>query len=147
MDTDIGVVYYWYQLMSDGNDYESVNMNILFWCGIMFILLYRLITLIVVSCDVIILDALDCSVTIDADCYDPILVLLDLYIFKVVYRSFKTANETLSNNAKIRKARQEKGNEMNQTHVTEVTQDEELSQDEEKEIKVSADLTFFEVTD
>ena len=44
--TDIGVVYYWYQLMVDDNDYESVNLEIFFWCGISFLILYRFFVLL-----------------------------------------------------------------------------------------------------
>eukprot|EP01084_Bolivina_argentea_P215908 366660_1 len=95
--TDIGVVYYWYTLMTDEIDYESVNMHVFFWCGVSFLLLYRLLTLFFVILDVL------CNINLDSDWYDIILVLCDLYIFKAVYNSFQQANDKLQKNTKLRK--------------------------------------------
>ena len=43
---------------------------------------------------------------VDSDWYDMLLVLLDVYIFRAVHASFKEANEAMSKNAEIRKAKE-----------------------------------------
>ena len=83
--TDIGVILYWHGLMIDetkkGIDYQSVDMTVFFWCGISFLLVYRVFTLIFVLIDV--LGCVDIS-ALDSNWYDIILILLDVYIFKAV---------------------------------------------------------------
>eukprot|EP01084_Bolivina_argentea_P020692 38474_1 len=97
--TDIGVLYYWYTLMKDeqeygGEYYQSVNMKSFFWTGIAFLSVYRLCVFIFAIwnwlCDG------------DGDWYDIILVLLDLYIFKTVYESFSEAQGVITGNARKR---------------------------------------------
>ena len=82
--TDIGVILYWHGLMIDetkkGIDYESVNMTVFFWCGISFLLVYRVFTFLF-----LLVDLTDCiHIGLYAHWYDLILVLLDIYIFKAV---------------------------------------------------------------
>ena len=88
--TDIGVIIYWYGLMIDetekGIDYRSVNMTVFFWCGISFLLVYRVLTLLFVA-----LDVMGCDLDLNSDWYDIILVLLDVYIFKAVCLNFFVA--------------------------------------------------------
>eukprot|EP01084_Bolivina_argentea_P110068 196603_1 len=129
--TDIGVVYYWYQLMEDeqqnGINYESVDMTVFFWCGISFLLLYRVVTLITVIINLIFDDYL----SIDAKWYDVILVLLDIYIFRAVYLSFDTANWNMARNAKIRKSRKEADElekaDQNQELLTETASEKKIA--------------------
>eukprot|EP01084_Bolivina_argentea_P194761 334229_1 len=103
--SDIGVLVFWYQLMTEEQnglrDYNSVNMTLYFWLGISFMILYRVVMVLWTTwafCD---------GDDDDYAGYDAILVIFDLYIFKVVYNSFTEARETISNNAKKRQKKQE----------------------------------------
>ena len=117
--TDIGVVYYWYTLMIDEQendiDYISVNMTVFFWCGIAFLLVYRLLTLIIVIIGASCADEDD-----SPEWYDLIFVFLDIYIFRMVYESFKTANETLQKNAQKRRKKNEAKKQKQQQQHTEI---------------------------
>ena len=57
-------------------------MKLFFWCGITFLLVYRVLTLIFV-----LIDVMDWGLTLDpsADGYDIILVLLDVYIYSELF--------------------------------------------------------------
>ena len=133
--TDIGVILYWYGLMVEetdqGIDYESVNMKVFFWCGITFLLFYRLCTLIFVTASVCNCDPFD----IESDWYDVMLVVLDVYIFKTVYQSFKDANNTLGANAKRRKEREAKKKQME----LEITSHSEETETEKKKVTETPD--------
>eukprot|EP01084_Bolivina_argentea_P053459 98146_1 len=107
--TDFGVVYHWYFLMKDehnyGSDYyTSVNMNIYFWSGITFLVLYRLVTFCAVIFDQF--GYVCCfGYTFELDAvawYDPVLIILDLYILKAVYLSFKGAQYVIEENKQKR---------------------------------------------
>ena len=107
--TDIGIVYYWYTLMQKekepGIDYQTVDMKVFFWCGLTFLLFYRLVTLLVVIVNACVWRQ---DNPYEGEWYDVVLVLLDIYIFKLVYNSFKTANDRLAKNAAIRKRNETK---------------------------------------
>eukprot|EP01084_Bolivina_argentea_P019312 35921_1 len=95
--TDIGVIYNWFELMKDEEtiNYDSVDMKTFFWCGITFLIIYRigiLLYAVYELCDG------------DGEWYHIILVLLDLYIFVVVYESFNEAQGIITKNAQRRKA-------------------------------------------
>eukprot|EP01084_Bolivina_argentea_P019310 35919_1 len=118
--TDIGVIYNWFELMKDEEtiNYDSVDMKTFFWCGITFLIIYRigiLLYAVYELCDG------------DGEWYHIILVLLDLYIFVVVYESFNEAQGIITKNAQRRKAnkirkkqKRQKEIEMNQP-VKEIT--------------------------
>eukprot|EP01083_Nonionella_stella_P155037 500297_1 len=97
--TDIGVVVSWYykrqEEQSHKYDYYSLDMNVFFWCGVSFLLLYRVVTLIVA-----IMDIFDAKLR----WYDYILILLDLYIFRTIYNSFEEAKKVMQENAEKRRA-------------------------------------------
>ena len=83
--TDLGVVYYWYTLMKEEQDgiyeYDAVDMKIYFWCGVTFLILYR-----------VVMFALLCWAFFQGDdikFYDPLLLLLHLYVFRAAYLSYK----------------------------------------------------------
>ena len=109
--TDIGVIYYWYGLMVDQRDgikhYQSLNMTVFFWCGITFLLVYRVATFLMVIFLIIVKDHTTHPL-------DLVLVLLDVYIFKAVYESFKVANSKMVSNARKRKANQARRSEQHQ---------------------------------
>eukprot|EP01083_Nonionella_stella_P131734 400436_1 len=100
--TDIGVIYNWYQLMqieqdpTKDVDYKSVDMEVFFWTGITFLIVYRF--------------CLFCWCVLawlfgdddDGRWYHPLLVLCDLYIFATVYESFTNAKKIVIKNAKTR---------------------------------------------
>eukprot|EP01084_Bolivina_argentea_P019311 35920_1 len=93
--TDIGVIYNWAELAKDEEtiNYESVDMITFFWCGITFLLVYRVGIL--------------CYVCYEwwgdeAEWYYVILVILDVYIFVVVYESFNDAQGVITKNAQRR---------------------------------------------
>merc|ERR1719295_2392758 len=72
-------------------------MAVFFWCGITFLLFYRICTLIFV---VIFNNKND-----DDDefsWWDVLLVILDVYIFKAVYLSFRDARQVIDENIKAR---------------------------------------------
>jgi len=102
--TDIGVIYNWNELMKSEQkpniNFESVNMATFFWCGIAFLVLYRVICLII--------SIYDWCVG-DGKLYHVLLVLVDLYIFVSVYDSFQAAQGIITSNAEKRaKRRKEK---------------------------------------
>eukprot|EP01083_Nonionella_stella_P035884 97872_1 len=90
--TDFGVVYYWYTLMKHEQQYgasyyETVDMEIFFWCGIAFLLFYRFVALLFAVSELG-----GCShIMVDVVWYDMIFVVLDVYVFKTIYQSFKQA--------------------------------------------------------
>ena len=98
--TDLGVVYYWYTLMIDeqnGIDYESIDAEIFFWCGVTFLLFYRVVLfvfLIAAMMHINIGNAGDLSGVVHW--YDPLLVVVELYVFRTVYLSY------IENEAKIK---------------------------------------------
>ena len=103
--TDIGVVYYWHGLMMDEQngvyDYESVDMEIFFWCGVAFLLLYRVMLFGSLIWAVVVENASD------VNWYDPILVLLEVYVFRTVYLSYRNAQGVIEENVKARKQRKQ----------------------------------------
>eukprot|EP01083_Nonionella_stella_P172202 590201_1 len=98
--TDIGVVYSWYHLMRDKNDYESVDMAVFFWTGVSFLAVYRFCLL--------------CWALIDWLCegsgewWHVLLVIVDLYIFVAVYESFMGAQGIVTRNAEKRRKNAER---------------------------------------
>eukprot|EP01084_Bolivina_argentea_P020693 38476_1 len=105
--TDIGVLYYWYTLMKDeqeygGEYYQSVNMKSFFWTGIAFLILYRAATVVFLAF------ATGCSCS-DRYLYwfDYILSILDLLILRMVYISAKEAQVTIAKNIQKRKKKKE----------------------------------------
>eukprot|EP00484_Ammonia_sp_Unknown_P007800 CAMPEP_0197081032 /NCGR_PEP_ID=MMETSP1384-20130603/214431_1 /TAXON_ID=29189 /ORGANISM="Ammonia sp." /LENGTH=451 /DNA_ID=CAMNT_0042519923 /DNA_START=17 /DNA_END=1369 /DNA_ORIENTATION=+ len=125
--TDIGVVYYWYTLMKDeqaGRNYVSVDMEVFFWCGVSFLLFYRLCTLIGVIFLVYVHEP-------NFVWYDAVLALFDVYIFKTVYLSFKQAHDAMSKNAEIRKARAEQKKLEQQKQAVDPAHANETKQDPE----------------
>eukprot|EP01083_Nonionella_stella_P099069 278625_1 len=125
--TDIGVLYYWYELKEDSHDYESVDMNIFFWSGVAFLIVYRLCLL---------------GVTIflwfsagSGKWYHVLLVLCDLYIFVAVYESFEDAQEIIVENAEKRKEREEK--RKGKQEATQARENTETEEDKEKEVEPS----------
>eukprot|EP01083_Nonionella_stella_P105903 304923_1 len=99
--TDIGVIYNWYLLMKREEDpevnFESVDMKTFFWCGITFLIVFRLIQLVV-----------SIGEFMEGDRYRVFLVLVDLYIFAVVYESFTEAHDIITKNAERRQKKAEK---------------------------------------
>eukprot|EP01083_Nonionella_stella_P030435 83427_1 len=99
--TDIGVIYNWHVLMKVEEDpkvnFESVDMKTFFWCGITFLIIFRTIQLII-----------SIGEFIDGDRYRVFLVLVDLYIFAVVYESFTEAHGIITKNAERRQKNAEK---------------------------------------
>eukprot|EP01084_Bolivina_argentea_P299663 516548_1 len=105
--TDIGVVYFWYTLHKNeqkyGDDfYQSVDMTVFFYCGITFLLLYRILTLCYVLLNGFDIWRIPNSNEAFSWC-DPILVLLDLYIFKAIYASFLDAKKVIEKGRNKRK--------------------------------------------
>eukprot|EP01084_Bolivina_argentea_P284002 486575_1 len=93
--TDIGVIYNWNELMmkekSPDTNYESVDMEIFFWCGIAFLILYRL--------GLLLFALYEWCVSGDGESYYVLLVFVDLYIFVAVYESFSGAQGIITSNA------------------------------------------------
>ena len=96
--TDLGVVYYFHGLYvheRDGvYDYESVDMAVFFWCGLAFLALYRVILFITTLYGYFMEEGFNW--------YDPILVVLHLYVFRTVHESYNEAQETIKKNIKTR---------------------------------------------
>eukprot|EP01083_Nonionella_stella_P256597 879265_1 len=97
--TDIGVIVEWWVIAHDGDDpiNDAVNMTILIWLSIGFMVLYRLTTiavLIYMECteDIEIAkenDDEDSGDENDSLWVDIFLSLFDLYIIKAIYKSMK----------------------------------------------------------
>eukprot|EP01083_Nonionella_stella_P277525 943457_1 len=100
--TDIGVIYNWGELMNQETgeiDYESVDMNTFFWCGVAFLIVFRVGML---------LYSIKEWWDGDGEWYYVLLVLLDLYIFVVVYESFNEAQGVITSNAEKRQQNAQK---------------------------------------
>eukprot|EP01084_Bolivina_argentea_P273134 465191_1 len=104
--TDIGVIWYWGELMkmeqNNERDFNTLNMAVFFWSGLAFVLIYRLLMLL----GAIITGW--CGYDDDnTKWYDPILVLFDVYILKFVYISFKEAKPALEAKREKRRKKSE----------------------------------------
>eukprot|EP01083_Nonionella_stella_P110948 325060_1 len=101
--TDIGVIYNWSQLMKHEEEpdtnYESVDMKTFFWCGIAFLIVFRVLILLFS-----ILKWFDG----DGEWYHVLFVLFDLYIFVLVYESFNEAHGIITKNAERRQRNAER---------------------------------------
>jgi len=110
--TDIGVVYYFYTLMVEEQngeyDYESLDMEVMFWLGLSFLVLYR-----VVMIGGLVLILVNSGPDKNTAWYDPFLVCLELYVFRTVYLSYRDAQDDIKKNAENRK-RQKEMNASNQ---------------------------------
>eukprot|EP01083_Nonionella_stella_P202066 738583_1 len=92
--TDIGVVYDWGESMerekAPNVNYGSVDMESFFWCGVTFLIVFRVGMLMF-------------SVykwrRNEGEWWYILLVLVDLYIFVIVYESFQAAQGVITNNA------------------------------------------------
>eukprot|EP01084_Bolivina_argentea_P072837 132226_1 len=102
--TDLGVIVNWYFLMQyeKKENYESVDMVVFFWCGITFILLYRVVLAVLTA-----YMAFCGYYSYEYDWYDFLLVLGDVFIFKAVYTSFSDAQDTILENIEKRQQKQE----------------------------------------
>ena len=102
--TDIGVVYYrstlWQNEKNGIYDYESVDMEIFFWCGIAFLALYRVMLFGFLLIMVIKGDSY-------VEWFDPILVPLEMYVFRTVYLSYNDAQKVIKKNVMIRQQRKQ----------------------------------------
>eukprot|EP01084_Bolivina_argentea_P065915 120169_1 len=108
--TDIGVIYNWAELAKDEKtiNYESVDMKTFFWCGVSFLLVYR-VGLLLWS----IYEWYDD----EGELYYVILVLLDLYIFVVVYESFNEAQGVITKNSSRRAANRKRKEQKRQQEI------------------------------
>eukprot|EP01084_Bolivina_argentea_P279000 476906_1 len=102
--TDIGVIYNWAELANDEKktDFESVDMKTFLWCGVAFLIVYRVGLLGM---------ALAQWFSNEGEWYYLFLVLLDLYIFVIVYESFNKAQGIISKNAEKRAINKKKKHE------------------------------------
>ena len=101
--TDLGVVYYWYTLMIDeqnGKNYESIDMEIFFWCGITFLLFYRVVLFFFLLAQIVSYGELSDAVR----WYDPLLVVVELYVFRTVYLSYIDNEDKIKANIERRKS-------------------------------------------
>eukprot|EP01083_Nonionella_stella_P140577 431309_1 len=110
--TDIGVIYNWGELMADEKapdfNYESVDMESFFWCGVTFLIVFRVGMLMYSVFE---------WCRSDGEWWHILLVLVDLYIFVVVYESFQAANDVITDNAAKRKRNAEKRKQKRQEEI------------------------------
>eukprot|EP01083_Nonionella_stella_P002237 6441_1 len=128
--TDIGVIFNWAQLMRQEKsiDFETVDMTTFFWCGVAFLIVYRVCLLCYALyewCDG------------DGEWYYLLLILLDLYIFVVVYESFNEAQGIITQNVQKRaanKVKKKKKAEIKKK-LDDAVEAETITQEEAKAIK------------
>eukprot|EP01084_Bolivina_argentea_P004345 8269_1 len=109
--TDAGVLYYWYTLMikeQNGTNFESVDMKVFFWTGIAVTIMYRVGSTI----GLVILGNYSNKPYDELYMHqyrwtDFILVIFDLFIFRMVYESAKRAQDTIASNIERRKKRKQ----------------------------------------
>eukprot|EP01083_Nonionella_stella_P178806 632847_1 len=110
--TDIGVIYNWGELMADEKapdfNYESVDMESFFWCGVTFLIVFRV--------GMLMWSVFEWCRS-DGEWWHILLVLVDLYIFVVVYESFQAANDVITDNAAKRKRNAEKRKQKRQEEI------------------------------
>eukprot|EP01083_Nonionella_stella_P002236 6439_1 len=117
--TDIGVIYNWADLMKkeQTHNYESVDMKSFFWCGVTFLIVFRVGMLIW---------SIYQWLNGDGEWYYILLALLDLFIFVLVYESFNKAQGVITTNAQRRKQNAERKKKKRQENM-----DKKLKQDVE----------------
>lgn len=91
-----------------GKDYESVDMTVFFWCGVAFLLSYRVVVALSLCVFLVVMDGAINEADADDDdkvwmWYDPILMVFDVYVFKTVYLSLSGAQAAIQQNIEIRK--------------------------------------------
>merc|ERR1719295_879115 len=81
-------------------------MEVMFWLGLSFLILYRVLTIIAL----LIMKLSDAARNArDIKWFDPLLVPLELYVFRTVYLSFKYAEADIKQNAEDRKRQKAAG--------------------------------------
>merc|ERR1719295_2044955 len=81
-------------------------MEVMFWLGLSFLILYRVLTIIAL----LIMKFSDAARNArDIKWFDPLLVPLELYVFRTVYLSFKYAEADIKQNAEDRKRQKAAG--------------------------------------
>ena len=95
--TDIGVLIEWGTLAYDDNDYNSIDMYIMFWTSIGFLIFYRLVSVIF---SIVVEDDDNNYVWYEPQFYAKVNVwksmclgFWDMYIIKTVYESLKYHHE------------------------------------------------------
>ena len=81
--TDIAVLIEWYILAYDNIDYKSIDMHIMFWTSIGFLIFYRAASTLMACVAGFLEDSVSDMVS---NCC---LGLLDMYVIKTVYQSLK----------------------------------------------------------
>eukprot|EP01083_Nonionella_stella_P225259 801047_1 len=89
-------------------NYISVDMESFFWCGVTFLIVFRVGMLLFSIYEFLIGDGA---------WYYILLVLVDLYIFVVVYESFTRANGVITKNAEARARNAEKRKKKRQQEI------------------------------
>eukprot|EP01084_Bolivina_argentea_P004344 8268_1 len=115
--TDAGVLYYWYTLMineQNGQNYVSVNMTVFFWSGIAVVIMYRVGSIIGLPILFMSGYTRDSYSAMQSDYYrwtDFILIIFDLFIFRMVYFSARDAQKTIADNIEKRKNKKQQKTE------------------------------------
>ena len=94
--TDVGVLVEWGRLAYDDTDYESIDMYIMFWTSIGFILCYRILSSMLAAVQSLVSDDFDDkseSMQYLSCCSDCCLGIFDMYIIKTVWKSLKLGHE------------------------------------------------------
>eukprot|EP01083_Nonionella_stella_P002235 6438_1 len=144
--TDIGVIYNWAELMEKeqkpGKDYRSVDMKSFFWCGVAFLIIFRVGML---------LWSIYQWYSGDGEWYYVLLVLLDLFIFVIVYESFSDAQGVMTKNAQRRKENAErkkkKRDEKIDKELEQAVDEGQISGDKAAQIKAALDEAEVEPSD
>eukprot|EP00483_Globobulimina_turgida_P005314 UN05324 len=96
--TDIGIIIDWGQKAKQERngqiEYNTINMNVFFVAALSFLLLYRIVSIVILiyNCN---------RNNWKESCFDVVLALLDLYLFKVVYQSIKKKDEEAGSKQKF----------------------------------------------
>ena len=95
--TDIGVLFEWYILAYDSYDYKSIDMHVMFWTSIGFLIFYR-----VLSAFIALFQTHDKSSPEPHEyMLDFCLGIFDMHIIKTVYVSLVTGHQEPSPQQKV----------------------------------------------
>eukprot|EP01083_Nonionella_stella_P029163 80363_1 len=134
--TDIGVIYSWYKLLQDENDYDSVNMGVFVMSGVAFLAMYRFCLLCWSVFEWLYKD--------DGEWYYVLFVLCDLYIFVAVYESFSAAKGIITANAAKRLRNKEKRKQEKKNLKQENKKREKQAKKKREDEKTERDLRWKE---
>lgn len=84
--TDVGILVEWGILAYDGNNYQAIDMRVMFYTSLGFLMFYRLISVILVVRSWYVNDRIRKSMYKTFLCRQILIAISDMYIIRIVWR-------------------------------------------------------------